>query len=129
MAAQALYRRWRPQTFEDVVGQTHIIQTLRNALAAGRVAHAYLFSGPRGTGKTTIARILARAVNCTAPSPDERPCGKCHACRSLAEGAVQSLEDASSSLRLAADDSEVDFERAEAVGRLRRDIVRGVRAA
>ncbi|MFN8483638.1 MAG: DNA polymerase III subunit gamma/tau [Anaerolineae bacterium] len=86
MAAQALYRRWRPQTFEDVVGQTHIIQTLRNALAAGRVAHAYLFSGPRGTGKTTIARILARAVNCTAPSPDERPCGKCHACRSLAEG-------------------------------------------
>ncbi|MFN8498220.1 MAG: DNA polymerase III subunit gamma/tau [Anaerolineae bacterium] len=86
MAAQALYRRWRPQTFEDVVGQTHIIQTLRNALAAGRVAHAYLFAGPRGTGKTTIARILARAVNCTAPSPDERPCGVCHACRSLAEG-------------------------------------------
>ncbi|MFN8476174.1 MAG: DNA polymerase III subunit gamma/tau [Anaerolineae bacterium] len=86
MAAQALYRRWRPQTFEDVVGQTHIIQTLRNALAAGRIAHAYLFAGPRGTGKTTIARILARAVNCTAPSPDERPCGVCHACRSLAEG-------------------------------------------
>ncbi len=86
MAAQALYRRWRPQTFEDVVGQTHIIQTLRNALAAGRIAHAYLFAGPRGTGKTTIARILARAVNCTAPDPADRPCGECHACRSLAEG-------------------------------------------
>ncbi len=86
MAAQALYRRWRPQTFEDVVGQTHIIQTLHNALAAGRIAHAYLFAGPRGTGKTTIARILARAVNCTAPNPEDRPCGECHACRSLAEG-------------------------------------------
>ena len=85
MAAQALYRRWRPQTFEDVVGQSHILQTLRNALATGRVAHAYLFAGPRGTGKTTIARLLARAVNCTA-APDRRPCGECAVCRSLAEG-------------------------------------------
>ncbi|MCW5853578.1 MAG: DNA polymerase III subunit gamma/tau [Anaerolineae bacterium] len=85
MAAQALYRRWRPQTFEDVVGQSHILQTLRNALATGRVAHAYLFAGPRGTGKTTIARILARAVNCTA-APERRPCGECAVCRSLAEG-------------------------------------------
>src|SRR4051812_36940817 len=84
MAAQALYRRWRPDTFDDVVGQAHILQTLRNALTTGRVAHAYLFAGPRGTGKTTIARILARAVNCTA-APDKRPCGECAACRSLAE--------------------------------------------
>ena len=85
MAAQALYRRWRPHTFDDVVGQSHILQTLRNALASGRVAHAYLFAGPRGTGKTTIARILARAVNCTA-APEKRPCGECAVCRSLAEG-------------------------------------------
>ncbi len=90
MAAQALYRRWRPQTFEDVVGQTHILQTLRNALSTGRVAHAYLFAGPRGTGKTTIARILARAVNCTA-APDKRPCGECAACRSLVEARAMDL--------------------------------------
>lgn len=90
MAAQALYRRWRPQTFDDVVGQSHILQTLRNALTTGRIAHAYLFAGPRGTGKTTIARILAKAVNCTA-APERRPCGECAACRSLGEGRSMDL--------------------------------------
>jgi DNA polymerase-3 subunit gamma/tau len=62
--AQALYRKWRPQTFDEVSGQEHVLQTLRNAIASGRIAHAYLFSGPRGTGKTTMARLLAKAVNC-----------------------------------------------------------------
>jgi DNA polymerase III gamma/tau subunit len=64
--SQALYRKWRPQQWDQVVGQEHVVQTLRNALAAGRIAHAYLFAGPRGTGKTTTARLLAKAVNCLA---------------------------------------------------------------
>ncbi|MFQ5594892.1 MAG: DNA polymerase III subunit gamma/tau [Anaerolineae bacterium] len=85
MATQALYRRWRPQMFDDVIGQDHVTQTLRNALATERVAHAYLFTGPRGTGKTTIARILAKAVNCLAPL-DERPCNECRICRAMSDG-------------------------------------------
>ncbi len=85
MATQALYRRWRPQTFEDVIGQDHVTQTLRNALATERVAHAYLFTGPRGTGKTTVARILAKAANCLAPL-NERPCNECRICRAMSDG-------------------------------------------
>lgn len=85
MATQALYRRWRPQTFEDVIGQDHITQTLRNALATDRVAHAYLFTGPRGTGKTSIARILAKAVNCLG-SENQRPCNECRICRGMSDG-------------------------------------------
>lgn len=85
MATQALYRRWRPQTFDDVIGQDHVTQTLRNALANGRVAHAYLFTGPRGTGKTSVARILAKAVNCLAPE-GERPCNACRICEGMSEG-------------------------------------------
>ena len=72
--AQALYRKWRPQTFDEVVGQEHVTQTLRNALASGRVRHAYLFAGLRGTGKTTMARLVAKAVNCLADDPATRPC-------------------------------------------------------
>jgi DNA polymerase III subunit gamma/tau len=92
MASQALYRRYRSQTFGELVGQEHIVQTLRNALAEGRIAHAYLFTGPRGVGKTTVARLLAKAVNCLAPE-DQRPCGACEMCEAIAEGrAVDVIE-------------------------------------
>ncbi|HEY3472732.1 MAG TPA: DNA polymerase III subunit gamma and tau, partial [Amycolatopsis sp.] len=81
--ALALYRKYRPATFAEVVGQEHVTEPLRTALAAGRINHAYLFSGPRGCGKTSSARIMARSLNCAeGPTPD--PCGKCNSCRALA---------------------------------------------
>ena len=84
---QALYRKWRPQTFDDVIGQKHITETLKNQVRSSRLSHAYLFIGTRGTGKTTCARILARAVNCEHPV-DGNPCGKCAACRGIADGSI-----------------------------------------
>ena len=87
---QALYRKWRPKTFSEVVGQAHITSTLQRQVAEGRVGHAYLFTGTRGTGKTTCARILAKAVNCENPV-DGNPCGKCAACRGIAEGSVMDV--------------------------------------
>ncbi|HME45788.1 MAG TPA: DNA polymerase III subunit gamma/tau [Syntrophorhabdales bacterium] len=78
-------RRWRPKTFEDVIGQPHIVTTLRNAMRSGRIAHAYLFSGPRGVGKTSVARILAKAVNCTHVT-DGEPCNTCDSCVSIDSG-------------------------------------------
>ncbi|MEP0764840.1 MAG: AAA family ATPase, partial [Chloroflexota bacterium] len=86
MPAQALYLKWRPATFEDVIGQDHITRTLRNALRQGRIRHAYLFSGPRGTGKTSTARLLAKAVNCLDDDPDRRPCNACAHCLAVNEG-------------------------------------------
>jgi DNA polymerase-3 subunit gamma/tau len=82
---QALYRRWRAQTFSEIVGQAAVVETLRNAVRAGRVSHAILFVGPRGTGKTSLARILAKAVNCTNLQ-DGDPCDRCEACASIREG-------------------------------------------
>lgn len=87
---QALYRKWRPQTFDQVVGQKHITETLKNQVKTGRLSHAYIFIGTRGTGKTTCARILARAVNCEHPV-DGNPCGQCPACRGISEGTVMDV--------------------------------------
>ncbi|PKO22656.1 MAG: DNA polymerase III subunit gamma/tau [Chloroflexi bacterium HGW-Chloroflexi-1] len=86
MAGQALYRKWRSQTFEEVVGQEHVTLTLRNALRDGRLSHAYLFTGVRGTGKTSLARILAKAINCLDPDPQARPCNHCAICTAITEG-------------------------------------------
>jgi len=85
MPAQALYRKWRPQLWEEVVGQDHVVQTLRNALRTERIAHAYLFSGPRGCGKTTSARLVAKALNCLHPDPGQRPDNTCAHCVAVAE--------------------------------------------
>ncbi len=87
----ALYRRYRPETFADVIGQDHVTTPLRAALANNRVNHAYLFSGPRGCGKTTSARILARALNC-AQAPTADPCGECDSCQDLARGGPGSID-------------------------------------
>ncbi|MDF2670522.1 MAG: polymerase [Paenibacillus sp.] len=90
MAHIALYRTWRPQAFRELVGQQHITQTLQNALREGRMSHAYLFNGPRGTGKTSAAKILAKAVNCEN-GPAEEPCNECSACKRITDGAVMDV--------------------------------------
>ena len=83
MAYKTLYRVYRPQRFDEVAGQEHIITTLRHAVEENKIAHAYLFCGPRGTGKTTIAKLLAKAINCTGSS---KPCDECENCKEIASG-------------------------------------------
>ena len=87
---QVLYRKWRPQCFDDVSGQEHIVATLKKEVAENRLNHAYLFTGSRGTGKTTCAKILSKAVNCLDPQ-NGNPCGKCEICRDIENGSVTDI--------------------------------------
>jgi len=92
MSYQVLARKYRPQKFSDVIGQEHVTRTLKNAIAQGRIAHGYIFSGHRGIGKTTVARILAMSLNCKAgDQPQAEPCGVCDSCREIREGAVGAM--------------------------------------
>ncbi|MCD4738748.1 MAG: DNA polymerase III subunit gamma/tau [Anaerolineae bacterium] len=101
--SQALYLKWRPQTFDDVIGQEHIMRTLRNALRLDHIHHAYLFAGPRGTGKTTTARLMAKAVNCLAPVA-ERPCNQCELCRAVNEARLMDLVEIDAASHTGVDD-------------------------
>ena len=102
--AKALYRKWRPQDWDQVVAQEHVIQTLHNAVVQDRVAHAYLFAGPRGTGKTTTARLLAKAVNCKAPDRNNRPCNQCEHCLAINAGRFMDLIEIDAASNTSVDD-------------------------
>ena len=101
MPQLALYLKWRPRRFDEVVGQLQVTRALRNSLKAGRVRHAYLFSGPRGTGKTTTARLLAKAINCDG---EDAPCGDCRACRAIQEGRYLDLIEIDAATHTGVDD-------------------------
>jgi DNA polymerase-3 subunit gamma/tau len=102
--SQALYRKWRPHLWDEVVGQEHVVHTLQNAIRTGRVGHAYLFSGPRGTGKTTSARLLAKAVNCLEEDITQRPCDHCAHCISVNEGSFMDLIEIDAASNTSVDD-------------------------
>ena len=112
MASQALYRKWRSQTFDELVGQEHVVQTLRNAIRTGRLGHAYLFTGPRGVGKTTVARLLAKAVNCEA-AVEQRPCDRCDPCRATAEGRAVDVIEMDAASHTGVDDAREIIERVQ----------------
>lgn len=103
MAYQTLYLRWRPSSFDTLVGQIPVKQALMNALTSGRIAHAYLFTGPRGTGKTTTARIFAKALNC-AKGPTNHPCGECLNCRQITEGSAMDVQELDAASNRGVDD-------------------------
>jgi DNA polymerase-3 subunit gamma/tau len=97
-------RKYRPQTFDTVVGQEHITTTLRNAIKTGHLAHAFLFCGPRGVGKTTCARILAKTINCEAPNPEGEACNECHSCKSFNEGTSMNIHELDAASNNSVDD-------------------------
>lgn len=103
MAHQAIYRRWRPLTFDDIVGQPHITKTLKNQIISGTTGHAYLFCGTRGTGKTTCAKVFSRAVNCLNPV-NGNPCNECEVCRGLLDGSIMDVTEMDAASNNSVDD-------------------------
>ena len=105
---QSLYRKYRPDTFEKVIGQDHITKTLVNQIKSGNIAHAYLLTGTRGTGKTSVARIFARAINCLSPK-DGSPCGECDCCKKLLSGTSLDIVEIDAASNNSVDDARATF--------------------